>query len=287
VQSVVVDAADRLWALDTGIAHGKAEPGGAKLVGYDLTSGKAVRSVAFPADVMVPGAYLNDVRVDLGRGAAGTAYVTDSSSRGPNGILVVDLASGTVRRRLAGHRSVRPDPAFMAVVEGQPLRINRADGRPAPFAVGADGIALSPDGATLYYCPLSARRLYAVPTSALADPAVTEEALAAAVQDLGDKPASDGLEMDAAGRLYATAYELNAVLVREADGTWQPLAHDERLLWPDTLAVGPDGFLYVVANQLHRQPSFHGGNDMRRPPYLVARLPLARPAPGQPAGEGR
>jgi len=287
VQSVVVDAADRLWALDTGIAHGKAEPGAAKLVGYDLTTGTAVRSVAFPADVMVPGTYLNDVRVDLARGTAGTAYVTDSSSRGPNGILVVDLATGAVRRRLAGHPSVRPDPSFMAVVEGHPLRLHLADRRAAPFAVGADGIALSPDGATLYYCPLSARRLYAVPTSALADPAVTEEALAAAVQDLGDKPASDGLEMDAAGRLYATAYELNAVLVREADGTWQPLAHDSRLLWPDTLAVGPDGFLYVVANQLHRQASFHGGNDMRRPPYLVARIPLTRPAPGPAAGEGR
>ncbi len=286
VQSVVIDAADRLWALDTGIAHGRVEPGGAKLVGYDLTTGNVARSIAFPAEVMVHGTYLNDVRIDLARGPAGTAYVTDSSSIGPNGLLVVDLASGTVRRRLAGDRSVRPDPSFMAVVEGHPLRISLADGRNAPFAVGADGIALSPDGATLYYCPLSARRLYAVATAALADPAVTEEALAAAVQDLGEKPASDGLEMDAGGRLYATAYELDAVLRREADGTWRPLAHDPRLLWPDTLALGHDGFLYVVANQLHRQAVFQGGTDRRHRPFLVGRIALEPRPATEPSGGG-
>jgi sugar lactone lactonase YvrE len=277
VQSVVVDAAERLWALDTGIAGGRAEPGAAKLVAWDLAAGAPAApalTVPFPANVMVPGTYLNDVRVDTRRGAAGTAYVTDSSAAGPNGILVVDLATGTVRRRLAGHPSVRPDPSFMPVVEGHPLRYRRAEGSSAPFAVGADGIALSPDGATLYYCPLSARRLYGVATAVLADTAASDDAVAAAVQDLGDKPASDGLETDATGRLYVTAYELDAILVRGTDGTWGPLVRDARLLWPDTLAAAASGHLYVVANQLHRQPAFHGGTDRRRPPYLVARVPI-------------
>jgi sugar lactone lactonase YvrE len=277
VQSVVVDAADRLGALDTGVAGGRAEAGGAKLVGWSLAGGAPAApavTVRFPAEVMVPGTYLNDVRVDTRRGVAGTAYVTDSSAAGPNGILVVDLATGAVRRRLAGHPSVRPDPSFMPVVEGHPLRYRRADGRSAPFAVGADGIALSSDGATLYYCPLSARRLYAVATAVLADPVTGDEAVAAAVQDLGDKPASDGLETDAAGRLYATAYELDAILVRATDGAWGPLVRDARLLWPDTVAVAASGHLYVVANQLHRQPALQGGTDHRRPPYLVARVPI-------------
>lgn len=40
---------------------------------------------------------------------------------------------------------------------------------PAPFHVASDGFTLSADGATLYYCPLSSRHLYSVPTDLLLD----------------------------------------------------------------------------------------------------------------------
>lgn len=276
VQSLVVDGRDRLWALDTGLAGGALLPGGAQLVCFDLEKNQWLRAIPFPDDIMIPGTYLNDVRFDLGRGAEGTAFITDSSSTGPNGILVVDLASGRVRRRLAGHASVLVDQAFRPVVEGSPLLVRLADGRTAPFAVGADGIALAPDGKTLYYCPLSSRRLYAVSTDLLADAGVSEKRLQAAVQDLGEKPASDGLEMDGSGNLYATAYEHNAIFVRRPDGAWETLAWDPRLLWPDSLALGPDGCLYVTANQLHRQKAFHRGLDRRRPPYEVFKIALPR-----------
>jgi sugar lactone lactonase YvrE len=45
-----------------------------------------VRRILFPADVALPATYLNDVRFDLRRGEAGTAFITDSSDSGPNGI---------------------------------------------------------------------------------------------------------------------------------------------------------------------------------------------------------
>ncbi|WP_251275826.1 SMP-30/gluconolactonase/LRE family protein, partial [Enterobacter hormaechei] len=82
----------------------------------------------------------------------------------------------------------------------------------------ADGIALSPDGGTLFYTPLSSRHLYSVPTALLRDPKLSEAELAAAVVDLGDKGASDGMEMDANGRLYASDYEHNAIHARDAQG---------------------------------------------------------------------
>ena len=87
-----------------------------------------------------------------------------------------------------------------------------------------------------------------------------------------DKPASDGLESDAEGRVYATAYELGAIVRRTADGVWEPLVRDGRLLWPDTLALAADGRLYVTANQLHRQPQFHAGKDLRQRPYALFRV---------------
>ncbi|MFI3488100.1 L-dopachrome tautomerase-related protein, partial [Klebsiella pneumoniae] len=46
--------------------------------------------------------------------------------------------------------------------------------------MAADGIALSPDGGTLFYTPLSSRHLYSVPTALLRDPKLSEAELAAA-----------------------------------------------------------------------------------------------------------
>src|SRR3954454_13054693 len=84
VQSVVVDPADRLWLLDTGsIEFGPVIPGGAKLVGVDLATNRLFKTIAFPPEVARPTTYLNDVRFDLRKGAAGVAYVTDSSAKGP------------------------------------------------------------------------------------------------------------------------------------------------------------------------------------------------------------
>jgi sugar lactone lactonase YvrE len=91
--------------------------------------------------------------------------------------------------------------------------------------------------------------------------------------DEGDKGgASDGLESDEAGRLYATDVEHNAVRRRLPDGTFETVVHDPRLLWPDTMALAADGYLYVTANQLHRQPNYQGGADRRRKPYSLFRV---------------
>jgi sugar lactone lactonase YvrE len=138
--------------------------------------------------------------------------------------------------------------------------------------MGSDGIAIGADGKRLYYCPLMSRRLYSVSAEALADPALSEEQVAKTVEDLGDKGASDGLESDAEGRVYATNYETNSVLRRSADGRYETLVHDPRVLWPDTLSLASDGYLYFTANQLHRQPMFHRGKDRRQKPYSLFRV---------------
>ncbi|MEV0805981.1 L-dopachrome tautomerase-related protein [Micromonospora sp. NPDC050200] len=275
VQSIVVDPADRLWVLDTGSPMFRpASPGGPKLVRVDLDTDSVAQVVTFPADVALPTTYLNDVRFDLRRGEAGIAYITDSSASGPNGIIVVDLAAGASWRRLHDHPSTKAEPlaTFRPVVEGRPLLERPADGPPKPIAAGSDGIAISHDGARLHYCPLASRRWYSVSTDALADPSVSDDRVAASVVDEGDKgTGSDGLESDDAGRLYLTSYEHNAVLRRRADGEYETVVHDPRLLWPDTMSVAADGYLYVTANQLHRQPKYQCGQDLRRKPYALLR----------------
>jgi sugar lactone lactonase YvrE len=273
VQSVVVDAANRLWILDTA-APGFSPPvsGGAKLVAVDLATNKVVKTIVLPATTVLPTTYINDVRFDLRQGKEGVAYITDSSIRGPGGILVVDIESGSSWRKLSGHRSTAPDPAFIPIVEGERLAVREKGKAPAPFDVASDGIALSADGRTLYYCPLSSRHLYSVPTALLLDRSDNERAICDSVVDLGEKGASDGLESDDKGRVYAGDYEHNGIRQRQTNGEWRTIVHDPRVLWPDTMSLAADGYLYFTANQLHRQAQFHEGKDLREKPYLLFRV---------------
>ena len=273
VQSVVVDGANRLWMLDTAApSFGTPIIGGAKLVGVDLATNKVVRTIAFPPHVVLTNSYLNDVRFDLRQGKSGIAYITDA---GASGIVVVDLASGRSWRRLTGDRSTLPDASFLPIVEGDPLFIRLPGKSPTPFQLAADGIALSADGNTLFYSPLSSRHLYKVPTALLRTPSLPESQVSLAVTDLGEKGASDGLEADSEGRIYVTDYEHNAIRVRATDGSWTTLVHDPRVLWPDTLSLAANGYLYFISNQQERVPMMHGGTDLRKKPYSLFRIKVA------------
>jgi sugar lactone lactonase YvrE len=275
VQSVVVDAANRLWILDTAApSFSSPVTGGAKLVAVDLATNKVVKTIVLPPSVALSTTYLNDVRFDLRQGKAGIAYITDSAITGPGGIIVVDIDSGESWRKLNGHSSTAPDPAFTPVVEGEQLAVREKGKPPGAFCVASDGIALSDDGATLYYCPLSSRHLFSVPTALLRDRSASDDSVAKAVVDLGEKGASDGLEADDKGRIYAGDYEHNSVRQRQTDGEWKTIAHDPRILWPDTLSVATDGNLYFTANQLHRQAQFHEGKDLRQKPYTLFRIKI-------------
>ena len=96
------------------------------------------------------------------------------------------------------------------------------------------------------------------------------------MKDEGDKGgASDGLETDAQGRVYATNYEHNGILRRRTlDGTFETLVYDPRILWPDTMSVASNGYLYFTNNQLHRQARFHNGKDLRVKPYSLLRIKI-------------
>lgn len=276
VQSVVVDPTDRLWVLDTGSPMFQpTRPGGPKLVCVDLNTDLVTQTILFPAEVALPTTYLNDVRFDLRRRSAGTAFITDSSHSGPNGIIVVDLASGAAWRRLHDHPSTKAEsPAtFRPLVEGRPFVQCPPDGPASPVGIGSDGIAIAADGSRLYYCALASRRLYSVAIDALVDRSLDDAEVAATVRDEGDKGSgSDGLESDDAGRIYLSAYEQNAILRRHPDGRFETLVRDPRLLWPDTMSINADGYLYVTANQLHRQAAYTGGVDRRRRPYVLFRV---------------
>ena len=53
---------------------------------------------------------------------------------------------------------------------------------------------------------------------------------------------------------------------------YETLLFDPRILWPDTLSLAKSGYMYLLNNQLHRQPSYHFGRERRQPPYTLLRF---------------
>jgi sugar lactone lactonase YvrE len=282
VQSVIVDPAGDLWLLDTGAPEfGPFIPGGPKLVQVSLKTNEIVRIIEPSPEAVTPTTYMNDVRFDFSRGEAGYAYITDSQPVGA--LIIVDLATGESWSRLRGHVTTKAVDGFRAVCQG----IVREG-----YKVGADGIAISADGSRIYYCPLSSRRLYSVDAEALLDRTLNDDLVAETVVHHGDKGASDGMESDTDGSLYVTAYEHSAVFKRDAAGNWSTVVHGPLLLWPDTLALGANGYLYISINQLPRSPLFNDGVEDRLTPYLIIRkdvgatpIRLTKAQSGQAAGQ--
>ncbi len=272
VHGMTTDTEDRLWLIDDGKVAGQPiPPGGAKVVGFDLKTGKVVRKVVLAPPVLRPDSHMNDLRVDLTHGAKGTAYIADSSFGTTPALVVVDLATGKARRVLANSPSTQAEPGFMVFLEGRPLVY---DPRHPSFPVGgADGITLSADSKRLFWTPLTGRRLYSIATDLLADARVSNEKLAAAVIDEGERPACDGLATDRSNRIYFGAFEQDSIVRRNPDGHFDPVTHDPRIIWPDAL-FATDTHLYATLGQWNRLPGFNEGRDLRRPPYLVARVPI-------------
>lgn len=273
VQSVVADGCGTLWVLDTA-APNFSEPidGGAKLVAVDLSTNKIRRVYSFSQNVVLPTTYLNDVRFDYRVGREGYAYITDSSDKGPGAIIVVDLSDGRSFRRLNGNASTSADPDFIPKVEGKVMLNRNADGKTSQITIGSDGIAISEDGKTLYYCPLASRDLYSIETDVLRDESIPDSALYSYVGYLGEKGASDGLITDSKGTIYAGDYENNSIRKITRDGVMETILHSKFLLWPDTFTIGCDKYLYVIVNQLHRQARYHYGKDLREKPYSLFKV---------------
>ncbi|MDP4022031.1 L-dopachrome tautomerase-related protein [Methylobacterium sp. NEAU 140] len=272
VPNGVFDRNDTLWVLDAGLPEGKGTPvpGAAKIVEIDVGQNSVRRVIPLSAGV-VPDSSLNDLRVDVRDGRA-LAYVTDQGQEGEGAILAVDLNSGQVTRRLAGHASTQSQKGIVKFVERRPVMRDTGDAPPQSPQGGANGIAISPDGERLYYAPLMGRRLYAVETAGLLDPKVSDAEVAASVRDLGEKGMTGGLTTDAKDRVYLSLQEHNAVGRRDPDGTIAVIAADDRLIWADTFWITPDRWLYISSAQVNRRPEFNGGRDLQQKPYAILRM---------------
>lgn len=264
VQSVYVDADDKLWVLDPAAPKfGNVVTGGAKLVKINLGSNTVEKIYYFDAMAAPPHSYLNDVRVDTVRK---TAYLTDS---GLGAILVLDLNSGKVRRLLSNVPPTRGDPGMVLTIDGQELRLSNGKA----FTINSDGLALDSKGETLYFEAPTNGNLYAVATADLRNEKLDADSLLKRVQLVADIGPTDGFSTGPDGAIYVTSVEDHSV--KRFDPTATPqisiAANDPRLVWPDSMAWSTDGWLYVTASQIPRMSRFNGGQDRTQLPYQLFR----------------
>ena len=234
IQSLTIDAENRLWILDPAAPiWEEVVPGGARLFEVDLSNDEVVRTIHFDELIAPPGSYLNDVRVDA---ETNTAYVTDSNL---GAIIVVDLDTGKSRRLLTSHPSTQVEDIEITV-----------RGTPFPYPVTADGIALDVDGGWVYFQALTARTLYRVSTSALRDESLSAEALGRQVERFSEGSTTDGMLFTSDG-VYLTSFEEDAIKLVDSSGNTTTVVSDPLISWPDALAIEPDGSIVFTTSQVH------------------------------------
>ncbi|MEQ9095996.1 MAG: L-dopachrome tautomerase-related protein [Phycisphaerales bacterium] len=266
VQSVHVDARGRLWILDPASPRFEGVvPGAAKLVEIDLNTDQVVRVIRFDESIAPEQSYLNDVRIDVERNVA---FITDS---GLGALVVVDLETNQSRRVLANHTSTRAERGVVPVIGGRELRVGQTPDGPVP-QIHADGIAYNPADDHVYYQALTARTLYRIPAAVLADFQAREFEIASAVEEVGPSVMTDGMDADAAGNVYFTALEEDAIIYRTPDGDYRTLVKDPRLAWPDSLAITPEG-VFITTSRIHETKRFSFDGLMPGEPYGLWRAP--------------
>lgn len=260
-----------LWAIDAGFVAGEKEaPAGAqKLMVFDLATRKLVKKVSLDGVADRKGSFLNDLAVDE---TGKVAYISDSGFRSAPknqaGIIVVELASGKARRVLHQHPAVMPEP-------GRKVHAHGAEVWPDnPLLVAINGIALSPDGATLYWTVTAGSKLHSISTAALRNGKVGKAALAGAVRDRGAVGGNtDGIVAAADGGIYITDVSRNGIVRFDpATDSMRLVASDERIFWPDTASIGPENALYFTASNLNKH--FAGAVADGQERYTIWKLPL-------------
>jgi hypothetical protein len=272
VLGVNIDARGMLWTID----HGQHGLGVARLMAFDIGSGNKLFDLSFDKAVAPLGSMLQAMQIDS---KGEFVYIADVSFwRKSPGIVVVDVKNRKAWRALDQHPSVMPQSWLIRTA----TKSMEFFGGILALKPGIDGVALTRDDQTLYYGAMTNPILYRIGTTALKSPEAAANA-AAAVQDVGTKPLSDGLSVDNDGNVFITDVEHGGVMRHGKDGKLQTVIRDEkRIRWADSLSFGPDGYLYIADSAIPDQMLQSKAHIQSRAPYFMYRFkPGTVGTPGQ------
>lgn len=271
VLGIQCDPEGVVWMLDNGVRGGTIP----KVIGWDTRTDSLKQVIHLPPPVVPDNNFMNDLAVDLTHQAI---YIADTAGGTNSAIIVVDLKTGLARRVLEGHTSVMPETDIEdLVIDGQPVQIRQQDGSLVRPRIGINPIALDVKNEWLYYSAMHSHAMYRVRTADLLNDSLSVADIGKSVERYCDKPLCDGMAVDSDGNLYLAMIGDNAIGVITKDKKLEILIQDDRILnWPDSFTFGPDGYMYTVANQLHRSQRLNGGQETAKPPYYILKFkPLA------------
>lgn len=271
VQDIFVDANDNLWVLDSkpsssGSIFGsssKPSAGYFKLLKINTQTNEILRIYTFD-DIDKVKSGLNDVRIDVKKDVA---YLSDP---GQASIVILDLKTGLSRMALTDSPFTLADPTIILSYSGTDMR----DKEGKPFRSNVNGIALTQDFKYLYFKPINKTHLYRVATAFLTDVTLSPQELQAKVEDMGDVGVTHGLLADKKGNIYLTTSMDYSVKYLTPEGKLFKLVQDPKLLWPDSLGIGGDGFLYFSCAQLFNDPQWNNGKNRVKLPYYIFKVNL-------------
>jgi sugar lactone lactonase YvrE len=266
--AVIGIAADRdgvLWILDMGSADKNP-----KLYGWNTREDRVEAVHYIPQEARVANSFFQDLAIDHTRKRIFLADMSRGDMIGESrpAIVVVDLETGAMRRRLEGHAFLQGKADHSA--EGQPMNFTDPEGRTHPLRLGLNPIGIDERDEYVYFSTIAPGPVYRVEASVLGNPALTDAQIAGAVEVFGTKPTSDGIAV-AGETVYITDVDGSAIRALDANGL-RTVSDDPRLIWPDAIALDGEGALIVTVNQLHRAPPFNGGESGAEPPYLLVRI---------------
>jgi sugar lactone lactonase YvrE len=146
------------------------------------------------------------------------------------------------------------------------------------FAVGIDGIEISEDQKWLYLAPMTNSRLCRIPMAVVLNPSLSPEAFNLHAEAIGQKPMSDGIAIDRAGRVIMTDVEHGGIMAfNPTTNQLSNLGRSKDIVWPDGVVVANDGDVYFTdssipsyIDQLVRAPKDAKLRQHR--PYFIYRL---------------
>lgn len=263
-QAVIPDDKNRLWILDPANPGDEATmPDGVKLLQVNLSTNKIEHIYRFEDVPKFQGA-LNDVRIDTKRNLA---YLSDPKL---TAIIVLNLATGKSRMALKDDKSTKADPDFKLHIDGKDV----IDDKGKAFSSNVNGIALTHDCQWFYFRAINQTKLYRIKVDYLVDSTLSASQLSSYVEMVGETGVSHGMIADAKGNVYLSDSPNKAIRYVTTDGEFKTLIQDKRLIWPDTFAIGNDGYLYITCSQINRTKKYNDGEDKVEYPFRLYKVKL-------------
>ncbi|RYF49564.1 MAG: gluconolactonase, partial [Cytophagaceae bacterium] len=126
----------------------------------------------------------------------------------------------------------------------------------------------------LYYRAINQTKLYRIATDLLVNPNLLPAQVAEGVELVGETGISHGMIADKSGNVYLTDSPNKAIRRVTPEGKLETVVRDDRLIWPDSFGIGPDGYLYVTAAQINRTAKNNDGQDKVSYPFKLFKVKL-------------